>query len=479
MCGVFAVFGKKAISDSIYHGIIQLQHRGQDAAGIYLYDQDADKYHLHKNLGLVTDVLKTDSFPLPNATWGLGHVRYSTIGKGKIEDAQPLFHVKNQKVAMAHNGNVVNYVPLRKELENRGYSFQSSCDVEVILRIFTDNLPDKELCFESICRAVKAVHNKIIGAYSLVAIIQGFGMVAFRDPQGIRPLLFGVDNLEPSFAFASETNALNVLGYKNISDVKSGEVVFIDKRGKVQKKVVTCAGYAHCSFEFNYFSKPNTIHENREVYKTRALLGKFLAEKITEANIDLDAVIPIPTTARSSAIALARFLGVHYEEGFVKQDYIGRTFIMPTQVVRQKAVSRKLAAVKSVFKGKKVILVDDSIVRGTVSKRVVKLARESGAEKVYFASTFPPITHPCLYGIDFPHSDQLIAKTNSIDLISKEIGVDGLFYNNVDDLKTAIGKDTICTACVSGCYPTEVHGKEELQELRQRDLDELEQACLK
>jgi amidophosphoribosyltransferase len=254
-------------------------------------------------------------------------------------------------------------------------------------------------------------------------------------------------------------------------------VVFVDKELRMERQVVTPRRPAHCSFEYNYFSKPNTIIDKRPIYDIRSRLGRFLGEKIKEAHLDIDVVIPIPTTARTATIALAKALDVNYEEGFVKQDHIGRTFIMPTQVVRQKALSRKLAPVPSIFKGKSVILVDDSIVRGTVSRKVISLARMAGARKVYFASTFPPIRYPCLYGIDFPHKEQLIAAEKSIAEVCDELGADGLFYNDVEALKMAAGTEDICAACLTGKYPTAIGGREELQSLRQKDLEEQELAC--
>jgi len=374
---------------------------------------------------------------------------------------------------MAHNGNVVNYVPLKKEVENQGGSFETECDVEIILQLVAQTLSNKAIDFENICETIKKVHSNVLGSYSVVGIITGKGMIAFRDPRGIRPLLFGKRQDGQAYAFASETNALRVFGCHEISDVQPGEVIFINNNLQIDRREITSCRPAHCSFEFNYFCKPNTQIENREVYSVRSRLGELLADKIKEAKIDADVVVPIPTTARSAAIALSRALGINYDEGFVKQDHIGRTFIMPTQGVRKQALFRKLTVVPSVFRDKKVILVDDSIVRGTVSKRVVALARWAGAKKVYFASTFPPIRHPCLYGIDFPHQDQLIATGKTIAMINEEIQTDDLVYNDVEALKAAIGTDDLCTACLTGEYPTSTEGKEELQNLRQKDLEEI------
>jgi len=477
MCGIFGIIGNAPIAEAIYHGIIQLQHRGQDAAGIFTYDSISGKHALHKDKGLVTEVFNSDNLPLPNASWGIGHVRYATIGNGSVNDTQPLYVNNHQIVGMAHNGNVVNYVPARKQLEKQGAIFESDCDVEVILHLFAMTLPDGNCDFESICNAVQNVYQNVKGAYSVVAIVAGHGLVAFRDPNGIRPLLYGTRPDIEGHAFSSETNSMLALDFRNISDVNPGEVVFIDKEHQVHRKILANSKQASCSFEYDYFSKPNTILNNKEVYDVRSNLGKALAKHVKDEGIEADVVIPIPSTARAAAIALAQELNLPYEEGFVKQDYIGRTFIMPTQGVRQSALKRKLAAVSSVIKGKRVILVDDSVVRGTVSKRVITLAREAGAEKVYFASTYPPIQHACPYGIDFPNSDQLIALNRSVQEVSDEIKADGLIYNDVDDLQNSIGSDKICTACLTGCYPTGTAGMEELQNLRIKHLNELELSC--
>jgi amidophosphoribosyltransferase len=474
MCGLFGIIGQKPIAESIYHGMIQLQHRGQDAAGIFTYDPITNKHAIHKDLGLVRDVFTSDTLPLPKASWGIGHVRYSTIGKVRSEDTQPHYIQEKHTIAMAHNGNIINYVPLRNELENHGTIFESNCDIEVILHLFANALPSENISFEDVCNAVRLIYQKVVGAYSVVALIPGVGLVAFRDPWGIRPLLFGTKKDESSFAVASETNALTVFGCDHISDVKAGEVFFIDAHMKRFRKALIDQKPAHCSFEYNYFSKPNSIIDEFEVYSIRYKLGEFLGEKIKKENIKIDAVIPVPSTARPASIALAKTLGISYEEGFVKQDYIGRTFIMPTQKIRQNALTRKLAPVISVFKNKNVLLVDDSIVRGTVSKRVISLARWAGAKQVYFASTFPPIQHPCLYGVDFPNQEQLIAFNQTIPLVSEKIHADRLFYNDVEALNAAIANPNLCNACLTGIYPTGTEGITEFQSLRIKDLTALE-----
>ncbi len=456
--------------------MIQLQHRGQDAAGIFTYDPKTHKHALHKELGLVKDVYKSDIHTLPYASWGIGHVRYSTIGKGRQADAQPLCIQDARTIAMAYNGNLVNYGQLKRELEDYNCLFETTCDLEPLLHLFSSQLPNENIQFSHIKSAAKHIFQKAVGAYSIVCLIAGVGILAIRDPYGIKPLLMGFDDDLQSFAFASENNALNVLAYQNIKDIAPGELVFIDKYLYIHREIIETKQQALCSFEHNYFSKPNTIIDGREVYESRSLLGKALAKHIQNADIEIDLVSAVPSSARAAAIALSKTLNIDYQEGFVKQDYIGRTFIMPTQGSRQTALSRKLTAVRSVFKDKNVLLVDDSVVRGSVSKRAISLAKWAGAKNVYFASTFPPIRHPCLYGIDFPTFEQLIAYGKTVEEIAQEIDAKALFYNTIDDLKKAIDTPALCTACLSGNYPTEVCGKEELQKARLEDLKDLETA---
>lgn len=475
MCGIFAIIGNEPVVETIYHGLIQLQHRGQDAAGIFTYSPKTGEHCNQKNIGLVTQVFSVDNLPIPDANWAIGHVRYSTVGRGNVEDSQPHCLTKDNTIAIAYNGNIVNYVPLKKELERKNIVFESSCDAEAILHLFSQNLQQPN-CFESICSAVAKVYEHSSGAYSVVGIITGVGLFAFRDPFGIRPLLYGKKTDGTMHAFASETSALSQIDLHEIYDIKPGEVVFIDKELRVHQRQLSKQCHAHCSFEFNYFAKPNTIIENREVYRIRSHLGRALAKKIQVSEIKADVVVPVPDTARPSAIALAHALKIPLEEGFVKQEHIGRTFIMPVQGKRKKAVSQKLAAVDSVFKGKQVIIVDDSIVRGTVSKKVVSMARKAGAKKVYFASTYPPIRHPCLYGIDFPMQEQLIAWNKSVEEICEEIGADELVFNDVEGLQESIGFEDLCTACLTGNYSTDTNGVQELQQLRLDDILQMELA---
>jgi len=470
MCGIIAIINEEPVAEWIYQSMIQLQHRGQDAAGIFTYDPKTGKHFLHKNRGLVNQVLTPNTLPLTEASWGIGHVRYQTVGDGSIEDTQPMAIGSDPTIVLGYNGNIVNYLPLKRELEAEGHKFHSNCDAEVILHILSSHLQSSDVSFDDIIQAVHEVYRRVSGAYSVVATITGVGMIAFRDPAGIRPLIYGTQQGSKGVGFASETYALIFCNFSNLENISPGEVMFVDKDFNHFKERLISKPPSYCSFEFNYFAKPNTIIEHQEVYQIRSNLGKTLAKKVMLEQFDIDVVVPIPNSARPAAIALAREMDIPCEDGFVKQEYIGRTFIMPSQRVREKAISRKLAPVFSVFQDKNVMLVDDSIVRGTVSKKVTMLAKSAGAKKIYFASTFPPIRHPCLYGIDFANQDQLIAFNRSVDQIAKEIGVDGLVYNNVEEFKEVIGVNGVCMACVTGNYPTDTSGLAELQAMRQKHL---------
>jgi len=476
MCGLVGIIGKEPVSEWIYKGLIHLQHRGQDAAGIYSFDPESGKGKLHKSRGLVNQVFTPETLPFPGAGWSLGHVRYSTVGAGRPEDTQPLVSKKEPQVVLAHNGNIVNYLPLKRELEERGALFETTCDAEVLLNRLALHLSEG-FSFQKLKEAVKEIFSHTDGAYSVIGFVNGSGMFAFRDPWGFRPLLQSRSPDGEQHAFASETGPLTFLGFENIHDVEPGELVFVDREGRVQRALLAEIQHSHCSFEFNYFAKPNAVMEKREIYRTRARLGSILAQKVKEAKIEADVVVPIPDSARPSGIALAHELGIPLEEGFVKHHHIGRTFIMPTQYARKKALSEKLITVQSVFQGRRVVLVDDSIVRGTVSCRVIELARRAGAKEIVFASTYPPIRYPCSYGIDFPREEQLIAFGKSLDEIAESIGADKVVYNDISGLKEAIGIHDLCTACLTGDYPTAMHGLEELQNLREQDLSELEAAC--
>jgi len=478
MCGIIAIIDEQPVAEWIYQSMIQLQHRGQDAAGIFTYNPNTEQHFLHKNRGLVNQVLTPQTLPLSEASWGIGHVRYQTVGDGSIEDTQPMVIGNDPTIALGYNGNIVNYVPLKRELEAEGHKFHTNCDAEVILKILSSHIDSTNCTFEDIQQAVHEVYRRVSGAYSVVAIITGLGMIAFRDPAGIRPLLYGTQKGSKGVGFASETYALIFCDFSNLENILPGEVMFVDKEFNQFKERLISHPPSYCSFEFNYFAKPNTVIEHQEVYDIRSTLGKTLAKKVMKENFAIDVVVPVPNTARPAAISLAREMDIPCEDGFVKQEYIGRTFIMPSQRLREKAIGRKLAPVFSVFRDKNVLLVDDSIVRGTVSKKVAMLAKNAGAQKVFFASTFPPIRHPCLYGIDFADQDQLIAYNRSIEEISREIGVDGLVYIDRDEFKEVVGVKGVCMACVTGRYPTETCGAKELQKMRQKHLQHVDKTTV-
>lgn len=478
MCGVFGIIGKQQAAKTILQGLMHLQHRGQDGAGLFTYNPHADSHSLHKNRGLVHQVFSPTQFSAPDAHWGIGHLRYATSGSGSIEDVQPhCLHVEGQTIAMAHNGNVVNYPSLLKKMSKEKIAFITTCDTEVILHFFANAIRGTDCTFEDICQAIKKIYSHVFGAYSILVIVAGKGLIAFRDPWGFHPLHYGFSKENESHVFSSETGPLTFLDIANIEDIAPGEVVFVDCHHQVHRRLLTeQQPHTHCSFEFNYFAKPNAVIENQEVYQTRLRLGKTLAQKVLKANLSIDAVVPIPETARPSALALGRELAIPVEEGFIKYDHVGRTFIMPSETTRKKAVLQKISPVFSVFKDKNVLLVDDSIVRGTVSRHVVELARKAGANKVYFASTYPPVRYPCFYGIDFPRQEELIAWEKSCEEICQEIGADRLIYNDVEDITFATQMKDLCTACLTGKYPTSIEGKEELQATRLYHLQQMEES---
>jgi amidophosphoribosyltransferase len=469
MCGIIGILGKKPIPDLLYQGMLQLQHRGQDAAGVFLSDPAIEEPMLRKRSGWVYELFQNE----PNfqqARWGLGHIRYSTSGKGQIGDAQPLATKKGQDtLAIVHNGNLVNYTLLKEELEKEGVLFQTTCDSESILHVLFQNLSFEEPFFDSLCRAVEKVYERVTGAYSIIGIATGFGLFGFRDPKGIRPLLLGKG--EHLWGIASETTALTIIGCKVIEDIVPGEVIWIDPMGHVHRKSLTKKKHSHCAFEFNYFAKTPTVMERKEIYRIRSELGVRLASQIRKMKLGhIDVVVPIPDTGNPAGIALSQELKIPFAEGFIRLQHTGRTFIIGSTDKRKVASIQKLSPIHSVFEGQTVLLVDDSIIRGTVSKRTIALAREAGAKRVLFASTFPPVVYPCIYGIDFPCKDQLIASTKSLPEIASEIGADVVIYNDVEALKEAIGLRDLCLACVTGRYPTPTKGMEKLQLLRKRDL---------
>ncbi len=468
MCGIIGVVSQSNVAQAIYDGLTVLQHRGQDAAGIATWD--GRHFNLYKGNGLVRDVFENvDSSSLLGHA-GIGHVRYPTAGCNAQEEAQPFYVNSPFGIVLGHNGNLTNAHLERDALfreDQRHLNTES--DSEVLLNIFAHELTTSTsnyLLPDDMFRAVRAVHKRCEGAYGVVALIAGHGMIAFRDPYGIRPVVIGKREVNgiAEYAIASETVALDALGYDFERDVEPGEAVYITLDGKFYH--AQCAEnpvYCPCIFEYVYFARPDSMMDDISVYKARLRMGEKLARRIIDewGDHEIDVVIPIPDTSRTAALPLAYELGVKYREGFMKNRYIGRTFIMPGQEERTQSVKRKLNAIDLEFRGKNVLLVDDSIVRGTTSRQIIQMAREAGAKKVYFASAAPPVRFPNVYGIDMPSPHEFVAHDRSIEEIEKELGADKMIYQNLDDLIQACQEGNpeikqFDTSCFSGDYVTGV-----------------------
>ena len=441
MCGIVGTVAKSPVNQDLFDALTVLQHRGQDAAGIATCD--GNKLFLHKGNGLVRDVFHTREMRALHGNMGIGHVRYPTAGCFLDEEAQPFYVNSPYGITLAHNGNLINTEELTHELAKTNLRhINTTSDSELLLNVFAyevQRLGKIELSKTDIFAAVNAVHQRCIGAYAVVIMITGYGVVAFRDPNGIRPLIYGKRKTAngTDYMVASESVALDVLGYEPIADVAPGEAIFISEDGKFSQQV--CAketDYRPCLFEYVYLARPDSIIDKISVYKVRLRMGEKLAEKILREypHHDIDVVIPVPETSRTAAMTLSHCLGLKYREGFVKNTYIGRTFIMPGQTLRKKSVHQKLNTIPLEFKGKNVLLVDDSIVRGTTSKEIIQMARDAGANKVYFASAAPEIRYPNIYGIDIPAAEELIAYNRSTDEICQAIGADWLIFQDLSVL---------------------------------------------
>jgi len=442
MCGVVGVVSKSEVSPMIYDALTVLQHRGQDAAGIATCHQD--KFHLRKQLGLVRDVFRDTHMIGLRGSMGIGHLRYPTAGSQDRELAQPMYVNSPYGISISHNGNLTNKDEISQILTDENLRFLSTdSDSEVLLNVFAHELQKQGTSSptqKEIFKAVRATHKRIRGAYSVIFMINGVGIVGFRDPFGIRPLIFGSrenDLLGPDYMLASESTVLDTLGFNIISDVEPGEAVFINTEGEMFREAcIDNPIHTPCIFEYVYLARPDAVIDNISVHKSRMRMGEALAEKINnlKPDHDIDVVIPIPESSTTSALQLANTLGIKYTEGFVKNRYIGRTFIMPFQEKREKSVRQKLNPIEFEFKNKVVLLVDDSIVRGTTSRQIIEMARTAGAKKVYFASASPPIRYQNVYGIDMAATTELIAHNRTEDEISELIGADWLIYQDLEDL---------------------------------------------
>lgn len=462
MCGIMGIMANRPVAQEIYDGLIVLQHRGQDSAGIMTFE---DHFHLKKGNGLVQDVFHTKNMIRLRGNMGIGHVRYPTAGSTDAAEAQPFYVNSPFGISLIHNGNLTNYEELKQEVTRVDLRhLNTTSDSELLLSIFAQSIRDlrpKSFTSELLFKAMENVFRRLKGSYSVIAMIANYGVVAFRDPYGIRPLCLGKRDHElmQEYAFASESVALDTLGFDFVGDVQPGEVVYIDMQRNVHRQQVAKKNWAPCIFEHIYLARPDSILDNVSVYKTRMRMGVKLSKKIKEAKLKIDVVIPIPDSSRSAALTLAQELGVKYREGLVKNRYIGRTFIMPGQAIRKKSIHYKLNPIKLEIKGRNILLVDDSIVRGNTSKRIIEMVREAGAKKVYFASCAPPLISPCVYGVDMPSKKEFVANDLNTDEICKVIGADRLFYQDMEDLLDSAQKGNpqitnFCYACMSGKYPT-------------------------
>jgi amidophosphoribosyltransferase len=447
-CGAFGIysFTGENVAYSIYKGLINLQHRGQDSAGAATFD--GKKIILRRGLGAVPDVLDENAISALNGHVGIGHVRYPTIGAGGPEDAQPfVINYPKRGLALAHNGNIANYGKVRAELEEGGRNLTSTCDSDLILNVFAEEYIKSKDVFAS----ARGVMERLDGSFSVVMVTGEGELVAFRDQRAIRPLCFGMD--KERIIFASESVALDINKCPLSGNVAPGEVFVVSGRGVERKIVMEKTSRRHCMFEYVYFSRPDAVLDGRLAYDVRMELGKRLAHT---APVKADVVVPVPDTSRPAAEGYARESGIQLAEGLIKNRYIGRTFIMPSQKKREDAVLLKLNAVRSILEGKKVLLIDDSIVRGTTSGPIVKLVRDAGAKEVHLRITCPPIVAPCFYGVDLPTYKELIAARMSVKEIEKFVGADSLAYLSIEDLIAAIGKDKkdLCLGCITGDYPT-------------------------
>ncbi|NOQ64800.1 MAG: amidophosphoribosyltransferase [Methyloprofundus sp.] len=466
MCGIAGIVSHQNVNQELYDALTVLQHRGQDAAGIVTCDDG--RLHLRKDNGLTRDVFSTEQMVKLKGTMGIAHVRYPTAGCASSSEAQPFYVNSPFGVTLAHNGNLTNSAQLKKELfiEDQRH-LNTNSDSEVLLNIFAHELQmlgKLELNKEDIFKAVAGVHRRCKGAYAVVVMIPNIGIIGFRDPYGIRPIVFGERDLGQGkeFIIASESVALDVLGFNLTRDIEPGEAVFIEESGELHTQ--QCAEktqHSPCIFEYVYFARPDSIIDNISVYKARLRMGDKLAEKVQRdwPDHDIDVIIPIPDTSRTSALQMATTLGVKFREGFMKNRYIGRTFIMPGQQMRKKSVRQKLNAIGLEFEGKNVLLVDDSIVRGTTSEQIIQMARDAGAKKVYFASAAPAVRYPNVYGIDMPAAHELIAHNRTEDEICTAIGADKMIYQELDDLIDSVrkGNDKIIkfdTSCFDHEYVT-------------------------
>jgi amidophosphoribosyltransferase len=470
MCGIIGIFSHQTVAAELHDSLIHLQHRGQDAAGILTCQE---RFYVKHGLGLVREIFTLDDITHLKGNMGIGHTRYPTAGGYDIADVQPLWIGSPRGIALAHNGNLVNYPELAAEITQKKHRhLNSSIDSEVLLHLLADGLDqgdytedDRQGFFSKCCDAIRAIYKRAQGSYSVVSVIIGKGLLAFRDPHGIRPLVMGErinSDGSKDYIFSSETTMFYAQGFEPVGDVAPGEVVFVNQEGELFRKVIEKKQFTPCIFEYVYFARPDSTMNQISVYRSRLRMGQNLASHWRKTYPDTlpDVVIPAPFTSNTAALAFAHELGVRYTEGLYKNPFIGRTFIMPDGRDRSRHVRYKLTPQKTEIKDKKVLILDDSIVRGTTSREIVKMVREFGAKEIYFVSACPPIKNPCFYGIDIPSRKELIAANLSMEEIANYLGVEKLLYQSIDDLVEAVTRkgdhhiDRPCMACMDGWYVT-------------------------
>ena len=482
MCGIVGIVGRADVNQDLYDALTALQHRGQDAAGIFTCDR---KIYQRKANGLVRDVFQPNHMDALRGRVGIGHIRYPTAGSESPAEAQPFYVNSPYGIALAHNGNLINAKELGEEMfreELRHVNTES--DSEILLNIFASELGrTHQLALDenTIFGAVANVHRRCLGGYAAVALIFGYGVVAFRDPCAIRPICFGVRETAEGMEYmvASESSALDALGFELVRDLAPGEAMIITLHGKVYaRQCCEEPRYAPCIFEYVYLARPDSIIDDVSVYKARLRMGEALAEKIIREwpDHDIDVVIPIPETSRTACLPLAYDLGVKYRDGFMKNRYVARTFIMPGHTERKRSVRRKLNAIGLEFEGKNVLLVDDSIVRGTTSQQIIQQARDAGARRVYFASAAPPVRYQNVYGIDMPVTGELVAFNRSEEDVARAIGADRLFYQSLDGLVDAVQHGNprlqeFDTSCFTGEYVTGGVSRSYLEQIAEHRAD--------
>ena len=477
MCGFISIFGPDGhdVIQDVLTGLLAIQHRGQDAAGVVSFN---DKFHAKKGLGLVREVFQDKHLQRLRGPMAVGHVRYPTVGLGEDTDVQPFWLDFPVGVAMAHNGNVTNFHELKRNyFANRSVRLASNCDLEVVLYVFADRLirrAGEQVHVDDVKAATKEVFERVKGAYSVVGILGGQGMYAFRDPYGIKPCIFG-RKVTPEgtwYAVASESVVLEVSGYEIVRDLKAGELLWIGQDRVPQFHQVGDKTHRPCIFEHIYFARPDTILDGTSVYETRLALGRKLAESWRATGLEVDVLVPVPESARTAGQAMAEALGVPYREGFVKNRYVGRTFTMPNDKQRKDSIRQKLNPIRSEFEGKRVLILDDSIVRGNTSRQIVRIARQMGASKVYLASYSPPLLSPCPYGIDMSTKREFVARGRNHEQVAAELGADYVLYQTIPDMVEAVrtagaGKTKFCMACFNGEYPTGDITEEMLSDIEQ------------